>query len=235
MTDPRFPQDLAQAADVRCSVDALLLAAFVQGTHARAVDLGAGCGVVGLGLLLRGVAAHVEAIERDEEQALAVGRNAVTYGMAERLTVMRADIACPPAHGTAHASDLAVCNPPWRLRAAQRPPTSARRAMALYGTPETLPQFVRAAALRLRRGGLFAAVIGAERLPDLLAAACAQQMAPTRLVLVHPRPEKPATFALLEARNQVQTRLRIEPPLVLHGRTTRFSPAAQRFCPWLGA
>ena len=236
MSGIRFPQDLVQADGAHCSVDALLLAAFVDGSCTRALDLGAGCGVIGLGLLLRNAAGSVEALEKDAEQCAAARTNARALGLEPRFAVRCADLEAPATAAEIWAdADLVVCNPPWRLLTAQRAPASERRRAALYGTAETLPLFARAAAARLRRGGQYAAVVGAERLPDLLHALRAASLCPVRLRLVHPRPERPAVFALLAARYQVQGRLCIEPPLVLHGEGAGYSEAARQFCAWLHA
>ena len=231
---PRFPQDLAQADDVRCSVDALFLAAFVDGMYELAVDLGAGCGVVGLGLLLRGTAARVEALELDAVQAEAAGVNARLFGLDERFAVRQGDVGDAPQPELAHQADLVVSNPPWRLLGAQRPPVSERRRQALYGTAGTLPLFAAAGAARLRRKGVCAMIVGAERLTDLLEALRTVELCPVCLRFVHPRPGREAVFALVAARYGVQGRLRVEAPLIVHGPTgKKYSDETLRFCPWL--
>ncbi|MDR2726406.1 MAG: methyltransferase [Deltaproteobacteria bacterium] len=229
----RFPQDLIQAGDAKCSLDALLLAAFVEGAHERVVDLGAGCGVVGLGLLLRDAAGSVAGLEKDEAQLEAARQNARLFGLEHRYTACAADFAMDGSAGTgAKQADLVVCNPPWRLERAERPPVSARRRAALYGTEQTLALFARAGASRLRRGGRYVSVAGAERLADMMHALTGAGLCPTRLRLAHPRPGRAAAFALLEARCQVKGRLRVEPPLILH-EAGGYSGQAREFCCWL--
>jgi tRNA1Val (adenine37-N6)-methyltransferase len=235
----RFPYDLAQADDVRCSLDALLLAAFAGKGATLAVDIGAGCGVVGFGLLLRGAAATVIGLERDGRQADNARRNALALGLEDRYGIRLADIAedCdfPP-----HTADLAVCNPPWRLLPGERPPASPRRCAALYGTARTLSLFARSAARCLKPGGAFCAITGADRLADMLAALETAALRPCRLLAVHPRPGRRAVFALVEARAAVRCRLAIEPPLILHGglhdgpgSNAAYSAQIMEFCPWL--
>jgi tRNA1Val (adenine37-N6)-methyltransferase len=231
----RFPHDLAQAEDVRCSLDALLLAAFVVKSGDIAVDIGAGCGVVGLGLLLRGVAATVIGLERDSRQAANARSNARDLGLQARYDIRQADIA-GHLDFPAHTADVAVCNPPWRLLPAQRPPVSARRRAALYGTAQTLPLFARTAAHCLKPGGVFCAIAGADRLADLLDAMENAALHPGRLLAVHPRAGRRAVFVLVEARSATRCRLAIEPPLVLYAGPppdAAYSGEALQFCPWL--
>jgi len=237
----RFPQDLVQAGDAKCSLDALLLAAFVEGRHERAVDLGAGCGVIGLGLLLRDVAGSAIGLDKNEAQVEAARNNARLFGLSHRYLACLADFGgqegvsppheAKPEPGSALA-DLAVCNPPWRLERAQRVPRSIRRQEALYGTELTLALFAKAGACRLRRGGRYAAVVGAQRLADMFRALDGANLCPTRLRLVHPRPGRAAVFALLEARHQTKGSLRVEPPLILH-ENRGYSGQALAFCRWL--
>jgi len=239
MSGPRFPQDLIQAGDAKCSLDALLLAAFVEGRHERAVDLGAGCGVVGLGLLLRGVAGSVIGLDKDEAQVEAARKNARLFDLSHRYAAYPVDFAADfegypetRIEPESPPSDLAVCNPPWRLEGAQRLPRSLRRQEALYGTQTTLALFARAGACRLRRGGRYAAVVGAQRLADMFRALDGANLRLTRLRLVHSRPGRAAVFALLEARLRIKASLRVEPPLILH-ENGAYSEQVLAFCRWL--
>jgi tRNA1(Val) A37 N6-methylase TrmN6 len=198
-----------------------------------------------LGLLLREAAGSVIGLEKDEVQVEAARQNARLFGLEGRYAALCADLtadAGADAGGDAGKgdagkgdADLAVCNPPWRLSLAQRPPFSARRRAALYGTEHTLALFAGAGARRLRRGGSFAAVVGADRLADMLRALDGAGLCPTRLRLVHSRPRRAAVFALLEARRAVKGRLRVEPPLIVHdGNEGRgYSEEARAFCRWL--
>ena len=182
----RFPQDLIQAGDVKCSLDALLLAAFVQGTHERVVELGAGCGVIGLGLLLLNTAGSVVGLEKDEVQLEIARRNARQFGLEDRYEARQADFE--EDRNAGKGADLAVCNPPWRLEGAERLPVSARRRIALYGTERTLALFAGAGASRLRRGGLYVCVVGAQRLADMICALAGAGLRRRACVLPIPGP-----------------------------------------------
>lgn len=199
----RFPRGLTQPPGAfRCSEDALLLARFtlrgVSGSGPwRFADLGTGCGVAALALLLEASEATGLGVEIDPELTAAANSNAARLGLAGRFAAHCADLADWPPEPAAF--DRVICNPPWRLEGAGKVPPSPARRRALFGTAETLPLFARAAARLLRPGGRAVAVVGAARLPDMLAAFSAANLAPCRLCCVHPRPDRAAVFALVEA------------------------------------
>ena len=83
------------------------------------------------------------------------------------------------------------------------------RRTALFGTAETFPSFFGAADALLKNGGRFAAVSGAERTADMLAALPAR-LHPERLRFVFTRRDAPAVFVLLEARKNGRAALRVD-------------------------
>lgn len=268
-----FPRGLAQPeGSFRFSVDALLLAAFAgEGVAARKgktrdggpiapdarampghdkplafADLGAGCGVVGLALLL----AHPgltrwgltgTGIEIDGLLADAARDNAARLGLTERFRVLRADLAAPDmsafdALPPAGSMDLVVANPPYRRHGSGRPSPSSQRTRALFEAPVTLPAFAGAAARLLRARGRSCWVYGPDRLPDLLQELRAAGLEPKRMRCVHSRADGPATLVLVEARRAGRPGLAVEPPLALHageGAATALTDEALAFCPLL--
>ena len=227
-----YPRGFEQAESVHFSLDALLLAAFAPAAQ-RAVDLGSGCGVVGLGLLLRETAASVIGYDNDPEQVEASRHNAQHLGFANVFAAHCRDVASLRP-GEVSRADLVVCNPPWRRRGAERLPASPRRQKALYGDAETLQLFCRAAASCLESGGTLTVVVGADRLADVLAAMTTARISPSRLLSVHPRLKSPARFVLAEGRYAMSARLRVLPSLVLHdGDSADYTDEAMDFCPWL--
>ncbi len=189
---------------------------------ARVADLGAGCGVAGLGLLIRRPDLTLVGIERDPELADAARRNArtlnlpgahvVTGDVAEDETLRQA-LELIRQQGGGRQFDAVICNPPWRLLGSGRLPPSAARRDALFGNAETLPVFCRAADALLRNHGRLFLVVGAARLADVLAA-LPRRLRPVRLRCVHHRPDAEASLVLLEARKNSRAGLTVEAPLV---------------------
>jgi 16S rRNA (guanine966-N2)-methyltransferase len=80
---------------------------------ARAVDLYAGSGALGVEALSRG-ADHVTFVDRDRAAARAIRRNLAVCGVADRATVVVAPVErwlAGPARGDRF--DLAFCDPPY--------------------------------------------------------------------------------------------------------------------------
>lgn len=206
----RFPRGLVQpAGSFRCSVDALLLARFAaEGMRDASplffADLGTGCGVVGLALLLALADRHPAlcgcGLELDPHLVAAARHNTVRLGLRGHFAVHRVDLCdagrLEPWAGNCHR---VLFNPPWRLEGAGRLPPSSVRRKALFGTPETLPLFAGAAARLLRPGGRAVCIVGAARLADLLAALSGAGLRPRRLRCVHTGPGQPARLVLAEA------------------------------------
>lgn len=176
----RFPRGLFQPeGSFRFSSDALLLACFPSLDGVRsALDLGAGCGVVGLALLCRQAGLRVTGIDCQEPLTAAARRNAGMLGFERRYTAHTEDLAATdmPAGFAPGSFDLALANPPYRRPDRGRLPQSASRCIALFeraATTDTLSTpdaFCRAAALALKPGGRFCLVYPAERMAKIQAA-----------------------------------------------------------------
>lgn len=237
-----FPRGLSQpASGFRFSMDALLLArvASLSGA-ARAVDLGCGCGVVGLGLLLRAGAENltVAGLDLNPEMAACARANAERLGFADRCRVVEADVAAVRGHPdlAPESFDLVVCNPPYREPGTGRRPPDPGRDAARFAASAPVSAFVDAAAYLLANRKRAAFIGLPERLPELLADMAEARLTPKRLLLVHSRLGEPARLALVEAVKNGGPGLTIEPPLGLYegrGEDARLSAAALGFCPWL--
>ena len=238
-----FPNGMEQPeGSFRFSTDALLLAAFAAQSSdvtERFIDLGTGCGVVGLAyLLLARNNPQGLGIECGAALAAAAAGNAARLGLSERFAVRLGDLAdgrFPDAlRAEAAPVDLVTANPPWRLIGSGRPPATDARRKALFGDAGTFPLFASAASALLRRGGRFACVIGAGRLPDMLSALPASRLGPTLLRFVHNTSDAPAAFALIEARKESRAAPIVAAPLILYGPGRVPTPESLEFCPLLG-
>lgn len=227
--EARFPAGLEQPeGSFRFSNDALLLADFSVSLalpeNAFFADFGTGCGVVALAALRKRPHWHGVGLEVQPELAAAAGRNAARLGLAGRFCVLEGDVASSSslrearsalagqsgaASGSLPLFDAVFCNPPWRREGAGRVPASPLRRRALFGTEHTFSAFFSAADAVLTSGGCLAAVSGAERTAELLAALPAR-LHPEKLRFVFTRREAPATFVLLMARKNGRSCLCVE-------------------------
>lgn len=216
-----FPRGLDQpTGSFRFSADALLLADFAATTGnrpLRGLDLGCGCGVVGLSLMLRRPAAQFTGLDLSPELTAAATQNAARLGLAERYQAVTGDVrnhkdlaAIPPG-----AFDLVVANPPYRkINSGRLPPEDLKRA-ALFETQGDITVFTAAAAYALKNGGRFCCVYDAGRLPELCATMSEHGLNPKRIRPVHSRPAGGALLVLLEGRLGGRPGLKWESPLYL--------------------
>lgn len=252
-----FPRGLFQPrGSFRFSLDALLLASFLtparQGRGQRLLDLGAGCGVVALGMLCRYPRLEAVALDIQPELAEAAGINAARLGFADRFTSLCRDVTDPelPA-GREGAFNLVLANPPYRRRASGRLPASRMRALALFEAEGGLTAFCRAAERAMAPDGRFGVVFPAKRLEELQSALHDAALTPVRPLLVRARAAGPVMLTLIEAVKSASLCRRMrsgregacesvgpapDTSLALHevrGANTVFTKQALDFCPFL--
>ncbi|MCP4606953.1 MAG: methyltransferase [Proteobacteria bacterium] len=202
----------------RFSIDALLLTWFAcQGRHAAlTADLGAGCGVVGLGLLAAGHTRRVIAVEVQPSLAELAVRNAQLNDLESSYQVVVSDVNQPREAVHQGAFDLIVTNPPFWPAPSGRLPEDGERRIACHEILGSIDNWVDVASNLLDpRRGRVVIVFPARRLDSLIIALDRAKLSGTRLCLVHPHADKPAELALIEARAGKPDRLAIAPPLTL--------------------
>lgn len=202
--------------EFRFSLDAVLLAHFATVRRgARAADLGAGTGAVGLFLLSRGAAA-VSGVELNPRIARMAERTAALNGLSDRMRIICTDVNQIRAHCSAGAFDLVTSNPPYRLASAGRISSTAGVAMARHETTAGLREFVQAAAFLLRNRGRLAMIHLPERLTDIFIEMRNAGLEPKRLRFVHPFSDREPRMVLIESVKGARAALSVLPPLVVY-------------------
>ena len=244
-----FPRGLIQPEGAfRFSADALLLAAFARPAPGMSVlDLGTGCGVVALGLLLRCEDIRVTGVDVRPELTACAADNAVRMGFADRANFCRADVrkmaeGCFPEGMVAGAFGLVTANPPYRVLGEGRLPASEARRTALFGDPGLLEAFAAAGRRALAEDGVLAMVFPGEREEELSRTLETEGLFGARLrrVLFRRGGEdagkrgRSRGLILVEAVKKAPHAVTREEPLVLHeGEEPGITAAALSFCPWL--
>ncbi|MBK8481314.1 MAG: methyltransferase [Proteobacteria bacterium] len=226
---------LQPARGYRFNLDALLLAHFAAAVVPQpptlVIDLGAGCGVVGLLLARRWVRSRSRLVERQPALARLAAKNAARNGLAGRVRVLLGDLRDSGQwrpRATA-ARVLAVCNPPFfRLNSGRFSP-DPMVAGAKHELTCTLAELLQASADGLRPGDTLALIHLATRQDELLRALPEHRLQPLRSRIVLPAPGRSATRVLVLARRRADSSAderrasthagprRIEdPPLVVH-------------------
>lgn len=218
----------------RTSIDAMLLGVFAGSRHdapARAVDLGAGSGLVSILLGLRHPALELVLVERQESLAERAERNLLRHGLTARATVLRRDIAGEQGPEPAPAS-LLVSNPPFYRATGRMLPTDPERRDAHYESTADLRRFAQVAARWMTPGGESCWVFPAEGEARLLDALAEAGLADREIRRVgHDRDDMQPRRILVAAR-QGPARVDVLDPWALHEREPpdgRYHPEIEAF------
>ena len=175
------------------STDSVLLADFVRLPKGSAVlDLGSGCGTLGLLLCAKDPGCTVTGVELDPQAHAMALKNIARNGLSARLSRICGDLRDMPP------GDFRVCvsNPPYFSGGpASRSVPAARREDSC-----SLEDLISTAARCLRYGGDFFLVHRPERLAQICHLSCQAGMEPKRMRLVRHRPEAPVSLMLLQCR-----------------------------------
>jgi tRNA1(Val) A37 N6-methylase TrmN6 len=212
----------------RFSIEPVLLGRFVRARPRDAVlDLGAGCGVLGIVIAAINRPREVVAIELQPHLADLIARNAA-LNQIPNLRAIAADLRAHKIPDLSPASfDLVVANPPFHALSAGRESPDRGRRIARGGAGASLAEFVAAARRFARNGARVAFVLGAARSAELISLMRSHRLEPKRIRFVHPRATLPATAVMIEARADGGIEVAVEPPLFLHGRTGRYTGEAR--------
>ena len=195
------------------STDSMVLADFVRvAPDARVLDLGSGCGTLGLLLCARCSGISVLGLEIDAASHAAALENIRRNALAGRLNSICADLRAQDAV-RAGSFDAAVSNPPYFSGG----PASRRAAMRREDAC-TAQELFAAASRALKWGGKFFLVHRPERLAAPCAAAVREELEPKRLRLIRHRPGAPVSLIALECRKGGKPGLRWEELSLLDAR-----------------
>ena len=189
------------------STDSMVLAHFVSLTkHASVLDLGSGCGTLGLLLCAGDDHCHVTGVELTENAHTAALENIRANGLDSRLESICADLRTLDSRLAPGSFSCAVSNPPYFSGgpASLTTPLARREDCC---TPEDL---FRAAAWAVKYGGDFFLVHKPEKLAQLIACGAACGMEAKRLRLVRHREGSPITLILLQFRKGGKPGLQID-------------------------
>lgn len=215
----------------RFSIDPLLLIDFVsEGTPTRIADLGAGVGVVGLGLARRFGQAQVTLVELQSRLAELSRRNIGENALTERCQVVEADVLASGTkrHLAGGSFELVASCPPYYPVGHGGVNPDSEEAIARHELRLPLPKLVGAAKRLVGFRGRVALVYPSPRLSDLLVALSEHHLPVRRLRLVHPHVGEPAQRVMVEAQKGYRGGLVIEPPLYIREIDGRYTAQARR-------
>lgn len=195
------------------STDSMVLSDFVRlPRNARVLDLGSGCGTLGLMLCAKDEHCTVTGIELDKTAHQAALENIRSNHLESRLYSLCADLRSMPADIPQGHFHCCVSNPPYFSggEASRKTPLARRDDCC---SPEEL---FAAAAKYLRYGGDFFLVHKPERLAELIHYSCESQLEPKVLRLVRHRRDSAPGMILLQCRKGAKPGLRWEELTLYH-------------------
>lgn len=179
------------------STDSMLLSDFaVLPKNARILDLGSGCGTLGLLLCAKDDRCAVTGVEFSNTAHEAAQENILDNGLNDRMNSICADIRTVPTLFTPGSFDICISNPPYFTGG----PASSTAPLARRDDCCTAQALFRSAAWALKYGGTFFLVHKPERLAELCAIAAKENLTPKRLRLVRYSPGKEVSLILLACR-----------------------------------
>jgi tRNA1(Val) A37 N6-methylase TrmN6 len=178
------------------STDSIALSGFVKLPRCASVlDLGSGCGTLGLLLCAQWSDCAVTGIELDENAHRTALQNIAANGLSDRLSSICGDLN--NIHHLVPAGSFSCCvsNPPYFAAGPQSHLPLARREDSC-----SMEALFAAAHWALKYGGDFFLVHRPERLAQLCSCASRHHMEVKRLQLLHHRQNGPITLILAQCR-----------------------------------
>lgn len=179
------------------STDSMVLADFARlGRNATVLDLGSGCGTLGLLLCAKDPTCHITGIEFDEGAHAGALENIRMNQLTDRMDSICADLKTVPQIFRSGSFDLCLSNPPYFSGG----PASMSLPVARREDHCTLEDLFQSAAWALKFGGDFFLVHKPERLAQICATASRFQMEVKRLCLVRHKAADPVNLILVQCR-----------------------------------
>lgn len=189
------------------STDSMALSGFAKlPKNARVLDLGSGCGTLGLLLCAKDGSCQVTGLELDENAHNMALQNIRRNGLQDRMDSICADLRTIPSQFPSGSFHTCVSNPPYFSGG----PQSQAHPLARREDCCTIGELFASAAWALRYGGDFFLVHRPERLAELLTKASNAGLEPKRLCLLRHRSDGPITLVLIQCRKGAKPGLILE-------------------------
>jgi len=179
------------------STDSIALCDFVRlPRNANVLDLGSGCGTLGVLLCAKDEGCYVTGIELDKHAHQVALDNITSNRLDARLTSICADLRTVSCHFSPGSFAVCVSNPPYFTSG----PQSASVPLARREDTCSMDELFRSAAWALKYGGDFFLVHRPERFAELCACAARYDLEPKRVCLLRHRPDRAPALILVQCR-----------------------------------
>ena len=179
------------------STDSIALAHFAKlPKNARVLDLGSGCGTLGLLLCALDDTCTVQGIELSENAHKMALHNAQVNNISHSLNSVCGDLRNIPKIFLPGSFSCCISHPPYFSAG----PKSQKAPIARREDYCSLPELFSASAWALQYGGDFFIVHRPERLAELCACGAKYKLEPKRLLLLRHKQDGPVSLILLQCR-----------------------------------
>ncbi len=211
----RFRMEIADS-QFRLSTDSMVLADFVHiRKGVQVLDLGCGCGTLGLLLLADDASLHITGIEIQKHASDTAAQNILKNQLSDSFRVLEGDLRDFAAMKLTNAFDAVISNPPYFPVDSGKTAGAEALSIARSEVCCTLEDLCRSAAGCLRYGGSFTFVHKPERLADLICTLRTHRLEPKRIRFVRHSALQEVSLVLMEARLGGKPGLKYEPDLIL--------------------
>jgi len=190
--------------------DSIFLYDFISQSRPRGrmLDVGAGCGIVGLLVARDNPGVRLEAVEKQEAFVRYASKNAEINGIP--YTIQHANFL---AFEDAEGFDYIVSNPPFYHEGASRSSNEMLRT-ARYNVHLPVDAFIAHAAGLLRPQGHLMLCYDPQQFAHLCAACERAKLRVVDVQFVHSKKDRNATLVMLHARKNSRSLMKVRPPVI---------------------
>lgn len=202
----------------RFSIDPVLLAHFCQ-PHSgdKILDLGTGCGILGIILTYRYSGLRITGIELQKQLLDHARINREQNDLVDQFSLIEGDYRNIRSLLAPESFDQVVTNPPYRKEGSGRINTGDQRASARHELHGNIGNVVQAASYAVKNRGRVSCIFPANRLAELLLCMQDSNLTPSCLRPVYSYPESDsAVLVLVEAVKNGRCELELLSPLYIY-------------------
>ena len=206
-------------------MDAVLLSGFAKVKPGeRVLDLGTGTGIIPILLSAKTEAAHLTALEIQEESADMARRSVEMNDLQDRIQIVNGDIKEASQLFGKASFEVVTSNPPYMNDRHGLKNPDMPKAIARHEVLCTLEDVIREAAAVLKPNGRFYMVHRPFRLAEIFSVLQKYRLEPKAMRLVHPYADKEPNMVLLECIKGAKSMIKIAPPLVVYREPGVYTP-----------
>jgi tRNA1Val (adenine37-N6)-methyltransferase len=184
----------------RFSVDSLLLAHFSTVQRGDSIlDMGCGCGIIGLILMFRWqtILQALVGLEIQPELAELARENVRLNGFEYKHKIVEGDLRTIKFYFRAESFSRVICNPPFFTSGSGRENADRQSLIARHQVCSTTDQIMAAASLVVKNRGFVSVVFPADRLVEIFSSMYKANLQPKRMQMVYSYPDQEAAARLV--------------------------------------